>query len=142
LSPISEPPKHEADHLIALRWLDPIAVILASVRAEGPLPHALQDQAPQRAAQFEISADRSTSMNTRCRGAPRGGGERMRILLVLTGWIQLIRRFRTFRSIDLFTILLDGWCGRALAASRGKNGTVLHALFAGSITGRIANVSA
>ena len=74
--------------------------------------------------------------------APSEDGERMRISLVLAGRIKLIRRFRTFRGIDLLTILLDVWCGRALTASRGKNGAVLHALFARRITGRIAGTRA
>ena len=38
--------------------------------------------------------------------APSEDGERMRISLVLAGRIKLIRRFRTFRGIDLLTILL------------------------------------
>src|SRR4029077_13143546 len=69
--------------------------------------------------------------------------ERMRISVPLAGGIKLVRRFRTFRSIDLLTVLLDGWCGRLIRATRtGKNGAVLHPLLAGRIGRRIAGMVA
>jgi hypothetical protein len=57
-------------------------------------------------------------------------------------FLKLVRRFRTFRSIDFLTILLDGWRGRAFTPGRGKNGAVLHALLARSITSGIAGMVA
>jgi hypothetical protein len=51
----------------------------------------------------------------------------VRISVPLAGSIKLVRRFRTFRSIDFLTVLLDGWRGRLIRATRtGKNGAVLH----------------
>jgi transposase len=53
--------------------------------------------------------------------------------------VKLVRRFRTSTIRDLLAILIDGRGGRVqLTAGIGKNGAVLHALFARRIIRRIA----
>jgi hypothetical protein len=57
-------------------------------------------------------------------------GSRANRLPYLTPVLELVRRFRTLRRIHLLAVFFDGGSSRILPTSVGKDGAVLHALFA------------